>query len=215
MRPGDRVAVFDGSGREAAAEILVTERDRVTVAVQTPDTVDRESPLDITLAVSVSRGDRMDTVVQKATELGVSKIWPLLSERTGVKLDAKRWDKKLRHWRQVAISACEQCGRNRLPEVAAVAPLQDILRRTDALPAESLRLLLHPMEKPGALPEHCASLLLLAGPEGGFSESEVEEARSSGFAGLVLGPRVLRTETTPLAALSVLQARWGDLLPPG
>jgi 16S rRNA (uracil1498-N3)-methyltransferase len=209
MRPGDALAVFDGRGREAPARIEHIGKDRVTLVLGPCSEIDRESALAITLAIAVSRGDRMDTVVQKATELGVHRIRPTLSERTGVKLDPKRWEKKLRHWQQIAVSACEQCGRNRLPDIEEPRTLASVLVQPGDF---EQRLLLHPAGDAAPLPAACASACLLVGPEGGFSDSEVAAAVQTGYLPLQLGPRVLRTETAPLAALSVLQARWGDLL---
>lgn len=210
MRPGDALAVFDGHGREAAGRIGHIDKHRVTVVLEPCGEIDRESALSITLAIAVSRGDRMDTVVQKATELGVHRIRPVLSERTGVKLDPKRWGKKLRHWQQIAVSACEQCGRNRLPSIEEPRALASVLGQPGDF---EQRLLLHPGGDAAPLPPACASACLLVGPEGGFSDGEVAAAVQAGYLPLQLGPRVLRTETAPLAALSVLQARWGDLLP--
>lgn len=211
MEPGDVLYVFDGEGREAEARIADARRDAVTVALGEVERIDRESPLAITLAVAVSRGDRMDTVVQKATELGVSHLWPLLSERTGVRLDEKRWQRKLSHWQGVAISACEQCGRNTLPTIEPPAPLGHVLTRRSTPDDASLKLVLHPTGDSPSLPTACTSLVLLVGPEGGFSESEVHAAINADYQPLQLGPRILRTETAPLAAIAVAQARWGDL----
>jgi 16S rRNA (uracil1498-N3)-methyltransferase len=211
MGPGDVLCLFDGSGREARGEISAVDKAAVTVRFDAPAEVDRESALELTLAIAVSRGDRMDTVVQKSTELGVTRLWPLLSARTGVKLDPSRWEKKLRHWQQVAISACEQCGRNVVPEIAAPATLEDVLARSAGLQDGTLRCVLHPVADAAALPERCRSLLLLVGPEGGFSDEEIAAAAAAQYRCLQLGPRVLRTETAPLAALAIAQARWGDL----
>ncbi|MEO1080753.1 MAG: 16S rRNA (uracil(1498)-N(3))-methyltransferase [Pseudomonadota bacterium] len=212
MRVGDRLCLFGGDGREAAAEITAVERHGVSVRVVSLEDADRESPLRVTLAISLSRGDRMDTIVQKATELGVTELWPLISERTGVRLDATRLERKLQHWRKIAISACEQCGRNRLPEIRTPASLDHVLRRSQNV--ADLRLILHPGPG-GELQESLTqstlnSVLLLVGPEGGFGETEISMAREAGFHALRLGPRVLRTETAPLAAIAVAQARWGD-----
>lgn len=210
MQAGDVLCLFDGSGREAKAHITAIEKDRVVVALSDLAQLSRESPLEVTLAVAISRGDRMDTVVQKATELGVSSIWPLLSERAGVRLEGDRLDKKLGHWQRIAISACEQCGRNRIPQISPPAKLATVLQRAaDTGPA--LRLMLHPAGEVSTLPSRCESLLLLVGPEGGFSDAEVDQAVATGFSNFQLGPRILRTETAPLAALAVAQARWGDL----
>ena len=208
MRVGDTLCLFSGDGGEAEAEISGIAREEVTVRILGLRNSNRESPLNITLAVSLSRGDRVDTIVQKATELGVQRIRPLVSERTGVRIDAERLEKKRQHWRRIAISACEQCGRNLIPDVSSPASFEEVLQ--DAKSEDALKLLLHPGLDHGLLPEDCADLWLLVGPEGGFSQSEVEVALSCGFSGLTLGPRVLRTETAPLAAVAFAQARWGD-----
>lgn len=209
MRVGERLCLFDGGGQEAAATITAIARDSVSVDCEAALAVDRESPLSVELAIAVSRGERMDTVVQKATELGVARLRPLLSERVGVRLDPARWQKKHRHWQRVAISACEQCGRNRLPQIDPPTALAALL--AEPLRCE-LALLLHPGGGAGqTLPERCRSLRLLVGPEGGFSDDEVTAALAAGYRPLQLGPRILRTETAPLAALSLAQARWGDL----
>jgi 16S rRNA (uracil1498-N3)-methyltransferase len=134
----------------------------------------------------------------------------MISERTGVRLDADRLAKKRDHWERVAISACEQCGRNRLPLIAAPAAYADTLNKAAQHDA-ALRLILHPMGNNSPLPEQCLSLILLVGPEGGFSDAEVTSASDAGFMAFQLGPRILRTETAPLAGLAVAQARWGDL----
>lgn len=209
MRVDESVYLFDGSGVEAHAQILGVNKDRVSVTVRDISEPPRESPLGTVLIIALSRGDRMDTIVQKATELGVSEIWPMVSERTGVRLDAERLAKKRDHWQRIAISACEQCGRNRVPLIAAPTPYAQALNA--CAQQEGLRLILHPGGSPQALAEHCSSLTLLVGPEGGFSDDEVASARDAGFTALSLGPRILRTETAPLAGLAVVQARWGDL----
>ncbi|MEE4108445.1 MAG: 16S rRNA (uracil(1498)-N(3))-methyltransferase [Halieaceae bacterium] len=209
MQPGEAICLFDGSDREARARIEAIERNVVTARIEEVYECSRESPLDLCLAIAVSRGDRVDTIVQKATELGVTSILPLISERTGVRLDEKRLDKKCGHWQRIAASACEQCGRNRLPRVEQVAPLRAVLER--AAGADALRLLLHPDLGGPALPAACPAVWLLVGPEGGFTDGEVDLAARAGFTGFGLGPRILRTETAPLAAITLAQARWGDL----
>lgn len=209
MRAGESLTLFDGVAGEAAATIVEAGRREVTVRIDRLDAVDRESALDITLVQCVSKGDRMDYTIQKAVELGVTRIVPVLSERSVVRLDAERWDKKLEHWRGVAVSACEQSGRTRLPEVAAVQKLDAWL----ATPAgEALRLVLAPTESVSLKTlAPAARLALLIGPEGGLSDAEVAAARRSGCIGIGLGPRVLRTETAGVAALAALQLLWGDL----
>lgn len=208
MRVGEPLVLFNGEGGEYQATITATGRRDVAVSIDSFDPVDRESRLDITLVQCVSKGERMDYTVQKAVELGVSHILPLLSERSVVKLDAERWDKKLEHWRGIAASACEQSGRTRLPEVAPVQKLDAWLATRDA----ALRLVLAPTESVSlkALPP-AASIALLIGPEGGLSDNEIAAARRAGCVGIGLGPRVLRTETAGVAALAALQLLWGDL----
>lgn len=208
MKVGDALVLFNGSGGQYPATISAIDRKAVVVASSALEELECESPLGLELGIAVSRGDRMDWVVQKATELGVSCIAPLLSERTEVKLGAERGEKKLRHWQQIATSACEQCGRNRLPQILAPQAITGWLGGVQA----DLRLVLHHAAgntDPGSSPPR--SIALLIGPEGGLSPEEIEAAEQAGFAALQLGPRVLRTETAPLAAIAILQARWGDM----
>lgn len=209
MRAGEALTLFDGRGGEYAAVIVDAGRRDVRVRIDQHYPVDRESRLDVTLAQCVSKGDRMDYTIQKAVELGVSRIVPLLSERSVVKLDAERWDKKLEHWRGVAVSACEQSGRTRVPEVTAVQKLDAWL----AAPAEGrLRLVLAPTESVSLRTlDAAAAIALLIGPEGGLSDGEIAAARRAGCIGIGLGPRVLRTETAGVATLAALQVLWGDL----
>lgn len=208
LRAGDALCVFDGEGREALADLVAIARDTVAVHIHSVGSASRESPLAITLAIALSRGERMDTIVQKATELGVRRIRPLISERTGLRLDSARRARKREHWQKIAISACEQCGRNQLPGISAAAPLAEVLH--SARQSTALRLVLHPSPARTALPPRCAALWLLIGPEGGFSDREISAALEAGFRRHALGPRVLRTETAPLAAIAIAQARWGD-----
>ena len=212
MRAGDALILFNGAGGQYPATLEAVGKNAVAVTIGEFEPVERESPLALHLGIAISRGDRMDWVVQKATELGVYAITPLLSERTEVKLKGEREARKLRHWQQIATSACEQCGRNRLPVVHPLQPLQDWCQRVEA----DARLVLDPAAEssdPGAAAP--ASIALLVGPEGGFSAAEIAAAATAGFHSLQLGPRVLRTETAPLAAISLLQARWGDMRPAG
>lgn len=207
MQPGRELILFNGTGGEFSARIHSLDKKTVTTEVGTHEPENRESPLNLELAIGLSRGERMDWVLQKATELGVSRISPLFTERTEVKLSGDRLEKKLGHWRQVLISACEQCQRNRLPELNAPATLDNWLARNDC----DLSLVLHHRDSQ-SLPEAEApeSLALLVGPEGGLSEEEIDRARSAGCKPLTLGPRVLRTETAPVAAISLVQYLWGD-----
>jgi 16S rRNA (uracil1498-N3)-methyltransferase len=209
LTAGDALVLFDGRGGEYPATIV--EAGRESVLAQTGDhrPVEAESPLELHLGIAISRGERMEWVMQKATELGVSAVSPLTSERTGVRLAGERAARKLRHWRQIAVSACEQCGRNRVPEISPPAPLAGWL---DTVVAER-KLVLHHRAGGGAEPAGTPrSAALLVGPEGGLSAAEIAAAEARGFASLRLGPRVLRTETAPLAAIAILQSRWGDMV---
>ncbi len=208
-RSGDALVLFNGDGREAAAVVDAVRGSRVSVAVGESSPVDRESPLAVTLLQCVPRGDRMDMIVQKATELGVARIVPILSQRSLVRLDGRQADAKCLHWRAVATSACEQCGRNRLPVIDAPRRLRDYL---GAAPADGLRLLLDPEAAAyGDRETRNDAVEVAIGPEGGFSEEETEAFRVTGFQAVRLGPRVLRAETAAIAALVWLQTRIGDL----
>jgi 16S rRNA (uracil1498-N3)-methyltransferase len=209
VRVGEPLILFDDAGGEYAAMVEAFTRDTVRVAVGDYLDVNRESPLHVTLAQGVSRGERMDVVVQKATELGVKRIVPVLAERTVVRLNDAQAANRLRHWRAIAIAACEQCGRNRLPQITAPMTLQEFL--VSDYPA-GLRLVLSPSGglKARELPASPAATLLI-GPEGGLSDTEVGASLAAQFTGLVLGPRILRTETAALAALAVIQQQLGDL----
>jgi 16S rRNA (uracil1498-N3)-methyltransferase len=209
LHSGDAVTLFNGKGGEYAARITATGKHDVTVAIERHDPVERESPLPVTLVQAVSSGDRMDLTIQKAVELGVSRIVPVESERCVVRLKGERAEKRAAHWRQVVISACEQCGRNRIPEVRMIAPL-DVWLAAEADGAQRWMLL------PGAdtalrdLPRSRKPVELLVGPEGGLTDTEAEAARRAGYQPVRLGPRVLRTETAAPALLAALQALWGD-----
>ncbi|MFT4615145.1 MAG: 16S rRNA (uracil1498-N3)-methyltransferase [Bacteroidia bacterium] len=207
---GDALTLFDGSGGEYSASIMDVGKKHVTVRTGQHQNIDRESALAIHLGIAVSRGDRFDWVIQKATELGATSISPLQTERTGVRLSGERAEKKLSHWRQIAISACEQCGRNRLP---ALNPLQSLQSWIDATQADQRLVLHHRAAANLETTEQPGSIALLVGPEGGLSEAEIEQAQRSGYFSLTLGPRIMRTETAPLAALAILQSRWGDMAP--
>ena len=208
MQPGRELVLFNGQGGEFQAQIADMGKKQVTLAIGEFSAADRESPLQLELAIGVSRGERMDWVLQKATELGVTRITPLLTERTEVKLAGERQDKKVQHWQHILISACEQCQRNILPLLSEPRDLDEWLAQVDA----QHKFVLHHRDSSG-LPDDTtvASVALLIGPEGGLSDHEIERARVKGFTPLTLGPRVLRTETAPIAAISLVQYRWGDL----
>jgi 16S rRNA (uracil1498-N3)-methyltransferase len=208
---GDAVTLFDGSGGEYPATITAIDKHTVSVLTGSHLPREAESNLAIHLGIAVSRGERMDWVVQKATELGVASLTPLLTERTGVKLSGERAAKKIQHWQQVAISACEQCGRNRPPHVQPTLALEHWLATTVA----EAKFVLHHRADPIATGTAPASVALLIGPEGGLSEREIALAEQAGFVSLLLGPRIMRTETAPLAAIAILQGWWGDMRPTG
>jgi len=213
LRSGDELVVFAGDGYEYPASVEGVRGTRVAVAIGAPRAVDRESPLAVTLVQCIARADRMDVIVQKATELGVARIVPVQSRRGVVRLEPAQAESKAAHWRAIAVSACEQCGRNRLPAVEAPRRLIDYL---GTLPAGGTRLLLEPgadacraapigpLRRPG-------EATVAIGPEGGLDEEEIEAFRLAGFEAMRLGPRVLRTETAAIAALAWLQGRYGDL----
>jgi 16S rRNA (uracil1498-N3)-methyltransferase len=208
-REGDAVTLFDGSGGEYGARITGFRRDSVQVEVQEHRDVERESRLDLTLAQGISRGERMDWVMQKATELGVARIVPVITERTIVKLDEKQSARKVEHWRGIVIAACEQSGRNRVPEVAAPCAFYEVLRKDDRA---GHKLLLSPLGRLNARELTLTGpATLLVGPEGGLSENEHELAVDAGFEQVRMGPRVLRTETAAIAALTILQHDFGDI----
>lgn len=208
LGPGASLRLFDGRGGEYAATIVESDKRDVTVAVGNYTEVEVESTLRLTLAQGISKGERMDFTIQKAVELGIQRIVPLQTERSVVNLKGERRGKKLEHWRGVIISACEQCGRNTLPELLPMqslsAWLETPLQGTGLLLDQRADSTIYSLSRPDAV-------TLLIGPEGGLSEGERHEARAAGYTGLRLGPRVLRTETAALAALSALQSRWGDL----
>jgi 16S rRNA (uracil1498-N3)-methyltransferase len=208
LRNGDELTVFDGRGGEYAARIDIIRKDTVLIDVRDHRALTRESPLHLTLAQGISRGERMDLVIQKATELGVTRIAPLLTERTVVKLDATQAERKLQHWQGILIAACEQCGRNTLPKLDAPTTLREFVRNA---PATDTRVLLSP-EGTIRVRELApvTNLTVLIGPEGGLTEDEQNAAVKAGFERVRLGPRILRTETAALAALATLQAQLGD-----
>ena len=210
LRAGDSLTLFNGDGWDYRCRLTALRGERVEAEILERVAATAESPLEVTLAQGVARGERMDLVVQKATELGVARIVPLLTERSVVRLDERRSGRRLAHWQAVATSACEQCGRARLPAVAAPLPLARWLEE----PADaSLRLLL----SPGAGRALAGSaggpgpVTLLVGPEGGLTDAERDAALRAGFEPCSLGPRILRTETAAIAALAVLQGTAGDL----
>lgn len=201
------IKVFNGKGQEFSASLKNVQKKGAEFILETCLRNEQPAAFNVHLGQVISKGERMDFTIQKATELGVSEITPLLSERCDVRLTGERMDKKIEHWQAVAISACQQSGRTYVPIIHPPQPLSAWAQnRTDRV-----RLVLHPHQQKNldalTTPE---SVALLVGPEGGFSEVEITQVVKMGFAGLQLGPRILRTETAALAALSVLQYVWGD-----
>jgi len=210
MERGHPLILFNGDGHEYDATLASLAKRAVTAEVGQVREVDRESKLNITLAQGVARGEKMDWILQKATELGVACIVPLVTERTEVKLDEERAERRVAHWRSVAAGACEQSGRTRLPEI--VAPLRLDRWLGDLGDDAALRLALLP-EGDAGLRQFASmenGVVLCVGPEGGFSDNDVAQLRHAHFHGLRLGPRILRTETAGIAAVAALQAFFGD-----
>ena len=209
LQPGDACVLFNGDGHDYDARLLAAGKREARAEILAARTVENESPLRITLLQGIARGEKMDWILQKATELGVSRIVPVDSERSEVKLDAARAEKRLAHWREVVVSACEQSGRAVVPEVLAPRSLAQ-----GATQREGRGFVLDPVATQtlaslqGSLPGACT---LAIGPEGGWSPRDHEQLLAAGYEGLRLGPRILRTETAGIAAISALQALAGDL----
>jgi len=209
LAEGDPVSLFDGTGGEYLGVIARVARGEVVVRATAFSDTERESPLSVTLVQGVSSGDRMDYTIRKAVELGIGAIVPVFTERSVVRLAGERADRRTAHWRALAIAACEQCGRNRVPEVHDVIELADWLRER-AAPRAGIVLDPDAATSIAALPAPAQPLDLMIGPEGGLTVDEVTRATRAGLSAARMGPRVLRTETASLAALAVLNARWGD-----
>ncbi|QBR85127.1 16S rRNA (uracil(1498)-N(3))-methyltransferase [Legionella israelensis] len=209
MLPGEKITLFSGNNLEFDAVISAVHKKKVSVEILSVAEVNRESPLAIHLAQAMSKGERMEWVVQKAVELGVSSIQPLVTRRCVVKLDQQRAAKKIAQWQAIAVAACEQSGRNQLPLIHPILSFEEYLAQNQDVD----KLILHPQTEKSW--RHYSfnfdELSLLIGPEGGFSQDEVRQAFAAGFMPLSLGPRVLRTETAAIAAISILQAAGGDL----
>jgi 16S rRNA (uracil1498-N3)-methyltransferase len=204
----DVVTLFNGQGGEFCGRITSISKQSVNVSLYEFFESQTQSPLAIHLGVCISKGDRMDFVVQKATELGVTEITPLLGERSQIKRNKDMLEKKLRHWQQVVISACEQSGRDFVPTVNSIENSIDWFKHCDS----DTKLILDPFCNSVTDTNNATkSVALAVGPEGGFSDQEVADAQICGFNGLKLGPRILRTETSPIAAITLCQAKWGDI----
>lgn len=212
LSEGDPVILFDGHGGEFEAQIIRLDRNEVRVKTGAHRAVERESPLEVHLVQGLSSGDRMDFTLQKAVELGVSTIQPIATERSVVKLRDERATRRAEHWQNLVISSCEQCGRNRVPQVAPVQDLVDWLAQLSSDPGKERRLLLSPQADASLqeLAPDGGPIVLLAGPEGGLAPGEIAATLTRGFVAVRLGPRVLRTETAAVAALAAMQVLWGD-----
>lgn len=208
LSAGERIVLFDGLGGEAEA-VLEGQGKRWSARLVERHSVERESPLELVLVQALASADKMDWVVQKAVELGVSGVMPVRASRSVLKLSGERAEKRVAHWREVAVSACEQSGRNRVPQVADITDLRDYLAQHRNGPQ---RLILDPVGggRLAELGRPSGACHILIGPEGGWSDDELAACRAAGCEGVTLGPRVLRTETAGLAALAAMQALWGD-----
>ncbi len=209
LRSGDQITLFNGQGGEFSGLLTECNAKKASVAITEYSAINRESPLNIHLGIGLSRGDRMDWVVQKATEAGVSQITPLYTEHTEIKLKGERIDKKMRHWQQISISACEQSYRTQLPELHVPTSLEAWV---NDIQADKKLVLHHRSQQTLRELRHqtASSIALLIGPEGGLSTREINLAEEVQSTPLTIGPRVLRTETAPVIVIGILQSLWGD-----
>ena len=208
LTPDERVILFNGDGSEYMARLTTISHRVVRAAITEKRKVRTESSLDITLVQSLSRGHRMDYTIQKAVELGVCRVVPVVSKRTTTRLAGVRADKRLEHWRGIARHAAEQSGRTSVPEISAILPLEESIDENVARQLILLNPLANAEFAKQLEPE--TGLTIIAGPEGGFEESEIEMLEATGAVSVHLGPRTLRTETAAITALSITQALWGD-----
>lgn len=207
LRQNDQFVIFNGLDGEFTAELIIDNKKTFARIIHHSD-ISTQSSINITLLQCISKGDRMDFAIQKATELGVEKIIPVISEYTSVNLKADRLAKKLLHWQAVAISACEQSGRNEIPEIKQAVTFQD--QMTSKM--SGTKLVFDPVSTTSlaSVTPQGTNYFLLIGPEGGLSESELVNARDNGFTGIKMGHRILRTETAALAGITAIQTLWGD-----
>jgi 16S rRNA (uracil1498-N3)-methyltransferase len=215
LNVGDKIKLFNGDGFDYSCELIGMKKNEVLAKVLTQIAVQNESPLNIILLQGISSGERMDYTIQKAVELGVTAIQPLSTERSVVKLSAERAQKRLEHWQNVVISACEQCGRAKIPQVAIPINLTAWLganNHAGGVQRTFTRILLNPIgaKQLSALAKTTQNIQLLIGAEGGLSQAEIDLATNHGFQSVVLGPRILRTETAALVAISAMHTLWGD-----
>lgn len=211
LQPGDAVTLFNGDGNDYPARLTIATARQVSARIDSRSAANRESPLRITLVQALARGEKMDWIVQKAVELGVAAIVPIVTERSEVKLDGPRAAKRLEHWRAIMAAACEQSGRAVVPLIESPQPLGPWL--ATLAHDDATRLVVHPGDgaRTQALQQSARPVMLAIGPEGGFGGRDLTALRAAGFRALSLGPRILRTETAGLAAIAALQAIHGDL----
>lgn len=209
LKAGDEAVLFNGSGKAYPAVLQSLEKRRATAEILREENANSESPIDITLVQSVSSGERMDFTLQKSVELGVRRIQPVISERCVVRLNGERADKRVQRWQEIVISACEQSGRNIVPQVLPLVSYREALQQ---MPSEKTKLLmsLNRAQKLNQIQPSSSGIILMIGPEGGWTNQEEQQAFDAGFQSVTLGPRVLRTETASLAAISAMQTLWGD-----
>ena len=211
LKPDEEIVLFNGDGKAYPARLGVLEKRRATAEILREEEADNESPLNITLVQAVSSGERMDFTLQKSVELGVGEIHPILSERCVVRLDGERAAKRVARWQEIVVSACEQSGRNTVPQVLPLVSYQEALRQ---MPPEKTKLLMsvRNAQKLNRITPSSDGLIFMVGPEGDWTESEEQQAFGAGFQAVTLGPRVLRTETASLAAIAAMQTLWGDFV---
>ena len=209
LKTGTDITLFNGLGGQYNATLIDVQKRSCTALIKTFEETSNESPLHLHLGQVISRGDRMEFVIQKAVELGVNEITPLISERCGVKINAERMLKKQQQWQKIAIAACEQSGRNIVPTIHSTQTLTLWCERKDT----ATKLTLHPRAKYSinTLPNNINNIRLLIGPEGGLTDDEIHLTETLNFTETLLGPRILRTETAALTAITALQCRFGDL----
>jgi 16S rRNA (uracil1498-N3)-methyltransferase len=210
LQVGDAAILFNGDGYDYSCTLTEVKKNAVSAQITSVEKINNESPLDITLLQAISSGDRMDFTIQKAVELGVRKIQPINSQRSVVKLNAERAEKRTDHWQNIAISACEQSGRAFMPKVSPPITLATWLSLNPQ--QKELRIQLNPTgaKRLVEVKEPSGGIILLIGAEGGLSPEEIDSATKNGFASILLGPRILRTETAALTAIATMQALWGD-----
>ena len=208
LKTSMKVRLFNGSGYEYLGIINKISKNSVNVAVLSKEKKHKESPLKVNLIIAISRASKFDYLIQKLTELGVSSITPIQSERSEIKIRSKDQSKKIEHWKKIAISACQQCDRDIPPKIHGIGNFAS----TVTIRSENVKFILEPSAKYtlSAITKEPKEICMLSGPEGGFSQKELLLADEHGFKPLSLGPRILRTETAPIVALSIAQSKWGD-----